>query len=184
MRRCARSYTAGGALAFQTYFVRLACAPAVTGFAFEGIADAQPSPGLADAMADPDLGAVLIGPSNPYVSIAPILGLNAVADFLDRRAVPVVAVSPIVGDAAVKGPAAKMMGELGVEISAAGVARHYGDRLDGIVIDRADAALAPALRETGLAVAVAATVMTGAEDRRTLASEVLDFAAGLTPRAR
>ena len=176
--------TADGALPFQDYFVRLACAPAVTGFAFGGIADAAPSPGLADALAEPGLGAVLIGPSNPYVSIAPILSIPAVAAFLDRRTVPVVAVSPIVGGAAVKGPAAKMMGELGVEVSVRGIARHYGNRLDGMVIDRADAALAAELREGGLAVAIAQTVMTSGQDRRALARAVLDFASGLAPRPR
>ncbi len=176
--------TADGALPFQDYFVRLACAPVVTGFAFEGIADASPSPGLVAALAEPGLGAVLIGPSNPYVSIAPILAIPAVAAFLDRRAVPVIAVSPIVGGAAIKGPAAKMMAELGAEISASGIARHYGDRLDGIVIDRTDAALAAELRAAGLAVAVAPTVVTSPQDRRALARVVVDFAADVAPRPR
>ena len=177
-------HTAEGALAFQDYFVRRGCAPAVTGFAFEGIAAAAPAPGLAERLANPGLAAVLIGPSNPYVSIAPILGLPEVAAFFARRPVPTVAVSPIVGGAAVKGPLAKMMGELGAEVSAAGVAAHYGASIDGFVIDRADAALAGRLRACGLEVAVADTVMKNRSGRRALARTVLDFAAGLTPRAR
>ena len=177
-------HTAEGALAFQDYFVRRGCAPAVTGFAFEGIAAAAPAPGLAERLANPGLAAVLIGPSNPYVSIAPILGLPEVAAFFARRPVPTVAVSPIVGGAAVKGPLAKMMGELGAEVSAAGVAAHYGASIDGFVIDRADAALAGRLRACGLEVAVADTVMKNRGGRRALARTVLDFAAGLTPRAR
>ena len=177
-------HTTEGALAFQDYFVRRGCAPAVTGFAFEGIAAAAAAPGLAERLADPGLAAVLIGPSNPYVSIAPIVGLPAVAAFLARRTAPAVAVSPIVGGAAVKGPLAKMMGELGAEVSAAGVAAHYGALIDGFVIDRADAALAGRLRACGLEVAVADTVMKDRGGRRALARTVLDFAAGLAPRAR
>ena len=176
--------TAEGALAFQDYFVRRGCAPAVAGFAFEGLAGAAPAPGLAECLEDPALAAVLVGPSNPYVSIAPIVGLPEVAAFLARRTVPAVAVSPIVGGAAVKGPLAKMMAELGAEVSAAGVAAHYGALIDGLVIDRADAALAARLRSTGLAVAVADTVMRDRAGRRALARTVLDFAAGLAPRAR
>ena len=177
-------HTAEGALAFQDYFVRRGCAPAVTGFAFEGIAAAAAAPGLAERLADPGLAAVLIGPSNPYVSIAPIVGLPAVAAFLARRTAPAVAVSPIVGGAAVKGPLAKMMRELGAEVSAAGVAAHYGASIDGFVIDRADAATAGRLRACGLEVAVADTVMKDRGGRRALARTVLDFAAGLAPRAR
>ena len=177
-------HTADGPLPFQDYFVRLGCAPSVTGFTFEGIEAAAAAPGVATALADPDLKAVLIGPSNPYVSIAPIIGIPAVADFLGQRRVPVIAVSPIVGGAAIKGPAAKMMAELGVEVSATGIARHYGPRLDGLVIDQADAALAEPLRRTGLAVAVVPTVMKDAGDRRALAETVIDFAATVTPRPR
>ena len=177
-------HTADCALPFQDYFVRLGCAPSVTGFSFEGIEAAAPSPGLAAALADPGLSAVLIGPSNPYVSIAPIIGIPAIDEFLGCRTVPIIAVSPIVGGAALKGPAAKMMAELGAEVSAAGIAKHYGLHLDGIVIDQADAALAAKLRGTGLAVAVAPTVMRNARDRRALATAVIDFAATVAPRPR
>ena len=102
--------------------------------------------------------------------------------FMAAREVPVVAVSPIVGGAAVKGPAAKMMAELGAETSALGIARHYGARIDGIVIDRVDAALADGIASLGLAVHVAQTVMRSEEESRALARETLDFAAGLGAR--
>ena len=122
---------------------------------------------------------MLICPSNPYVSVAPILGLAAVAAFLDSRTVPVVAVSPIVGGRAIKGPAAKMMAELGAETSALGIARHYGTSIDGIVIDEFDAAQLSAIRALGMAALAAPTVMRDAADSRALATGALAFAAGL-----
>ncbi|MDE0059004.1 MAG: 2-phospho-L-lactate transferase [Defluviicoccus sp.] len=173
-----------GALAFQDYFVRRRCEPLVSGFRFDGIEAAGPSPGLAAALADKALQAVVICPSNPYVSVAPIVGMADVADFLDARNVPVVAVSPIVGGRAIKGPAAKMMAELGAETDALGIARHYGARIDGMVIDELDAALAPAIRGLGMAVRVAQTVMRSESDSRALAEETLAFAAELGADAR
>ena len=121
----------------------------------------------------------MICPSNPYVSVAPILGLGEVAAYLEQRTVPVVAVSPIVGGQAIKGPAAKMMAELGAETSALGIARHYGTSIDGIVIDDLDAAEVPAIRALGMAALAAPTVMRDEADSRALATETLDFAAGL-----
>ena len=168
-----------GTLPFQDYFVRRRCEPAVSAFRFEGIETAAPSPGLAAALADPNLEAAVICPSNPYVSVAPIMDIPAVAEFIDAREVPIVAVSPIVGGQAIKGPAAKMMAELGAEISALGIARHYGGRIDGLVIDEIDAALAPDIEALGTAVHVVPTVMRSEEDSRILARETLAFAAGL-----
>ncbi len=168
-----------GTLPFQDYFVRRQCGPRVLNFRFEGIETALPSPGLVAALSDPELAAVVICPSNPYVSVAPIVGIPAVAEFVDARETPIVAVSPIVGGRAIKGPAAKMMAELGVETSALGIARHYGARIDGIVIDDVDAGLASDIEALGVAVHVAATVMRSRDDSRTLARETLTFAAGL-----
>lgn len=168
-----------GTLPFQDYFVRRRCEPRVSAFRFEGVETATPSPGLSAALADPNLEAAVICPSNPYVSVAPIMGIPAVAEFFDAREVPVVAVSPIVGGRAIKGPAAKMMAELGAETSALGIARHYGGRIDGLVIDEVDAALAPDIEALGTAVHVVPTVMRSEEDSRNLARETLAFAAGL-----
>ncbi len=170
-----------GALPFQDYFVRRQCEPRVSGFRFDGIEAALPSPGFAAALADEALEAVVICPSNPYVSVAPILGMAEFGSFLDARRVPAVAVSPIVGGRAIKGPAAKMMAELGAETSALGIARHYGARIDGMVIDELDAALAPAIRALGIAVHVAQTVMRDEADSRALAERTLAFAARLAP---
>ena len=168
-----------GTLPFQDYFVRRRCEPPVRAFRFENIESAEPSPGLAAALADPELEAVVVCPSNPYVSVAPIVGMPAVAGFIDARSVPVVAVSPIVGGRAIKGPAAKMMAELGAETSALGIARHYGGRIDGLVIDEVDAALAPDIEALGTSVHVVPTVMRSEEDSRMLARETLTFAVGL-----
>ena len=168
-----------GALPFQDYFVKRRCEPRVRAFRFDGIETALPSAPLAAALADPDLEAVVICPSNPYVSVAPIVGIPAVAEFIGTREVPVVAVSPIVGGSAIKGPAAKMMAELGSETSALGIARHYGAHIDGIVIDKIDAGLATEIGALGIAVHVAPTVMRTEDDSRALARETLDFATGL-----
>lgn len=168
-----------GTLPFQDYFVRRRCEPRVASFRFEGIEAATPSPGLNAALSDPDLEAVVICPSNPYVSVAPILGIPAVAEFIGARRIPIVAVSPIVGGRAIKGPAAKMMAELGTETSARGIARHYGARIDGFVMDEVDAALALDVEALGVAVHVAPTIMRSEEDSRALARETLTFAAGM-----
>lgn len=171
--------TASGPLAFQHYFVREQCAPAVTGFRFDGIEDARPHPALMMALADPALEAVIITPSNPFVSIDPILALSGVQDTIAACTVPVVAVSPIVGGAAIKGPAAKMFRELGFAASALGVARHYAGLIDGFIFDTVDAEAESEIRALGMATLVTDTVMQTLEDRRRLAGEALAFADGL-----
>ncbi len=168
--------TGDGRLAFQDYFVRLRCEPRVTGFEFDGAEAARPSPALLAVMRSGSISAVIICPSNPYVSVGPILAVPEIARWLGERAFPIVAVSPIVGGRAIKGPAAKMMAELGVEVSALAVARHYGGLLDGMVIDVADEALAPAIEAEGPRVAVTGTVMNSAADRARLAEAVVQFA--------
>jgi LPPG:FO 2-phospho-L-lactate transferase len=171
-----RVRTDRGELAFQDYFVRLRCRPRVQGFRFRGAMGARVPPRLAAVLASPRLRAVVICPSNPYVSVAPILRVPAIRRWFDGRRVPVVAVSPIVGGQALKGPAAKMLRELGSEASALGIARHYGSRVDGWVIDRADTALAPRIERLGRRVLVTDTVMTDAAKSARLAAEVVGFA--------
>ena len=168
--------TDDGALPFQRYFVRERCRPRITGLRFAGIEDATANPVLLDALAAADLRAILVCPSNPLVSIDPILAVPGVRAALDACPAPIVAVSPIVGGRAIKGPTAKMMGELGMAVTAASVAGHYADLLDGFVLDGADAAQAERVRELGLEVLVAETVMTSLGARRALARRVLDFA--------
>ncbi|HTJ62816.1 MAG TPA: 2-phospho-L-lactate transferase [Alphaproteobacteria bacterium] len=163
-----------GVLAFQDYFVRLRCAPIVERLEFAGAAEARISPGFATALAAPDLEAIIICPSNPFLSIQPILSIGGVREALEARRVPMIAVSPIIGGQAVKGPAAKIMDELGMTVSSLGVASFYGALLDGLMIDTVDAALKDEIAVT--AVAVTDTMMRNANDRRRLAREALAFA--------
>ena len=171
--------TADGDLAFQHYFVRDRCEPAVRAIRFAGSEAARPQPRFIDALGDPGLAAVVICPSNPLISIDPILALPEVRDRLAACPTPVVAVSPIVGGRAIKGPTAKMMRDLGVAPQATAVADHYGDLIDGFIVDTEDAALADEIRGRGLAVRVAQTVMASLDDRENLARVVLDFAGEL-----
>jgi LPPG:FO 2-phospho-L-lactate transferase len=170
-----------GALPFQHYFVRRRCEPRVTGFRFEGIERAQPHPAFIAALTDAE--AVLIAPSNPYVSVDPILGLPGVRAALRDSPAPVLAVSPIVGGQALKGPAAKMMAELGVPASAEAVARHYRGLIDALVIDVADAGAHDAIAALGMRAVATNTVMKNLDDRMALARDVLDIAAGIDRRA-
>ena len=181
--------TAEGDLPFQEYFVRRRCEPRVQGLRFEGAPAARMSPALEAALTDPGLDAVVVCPSNPYLSIDPILAVPGVRVALAGCAAPVVAVSPIVGGRAIKGPAAKIMEELGVEVSAAAVAARYRDLLDGFVLDETDRALAAAIESEGavgarapLRVTVEQTVMRTGADRTRLAARVLGFARLLRER--
>ena len=168
--------TPEGPLAFQHYFVRERCKPTVKGFRHEGSAQARPCAAFIDALAAPDLGAVIICPSNPYISIDPILAVPSVRAALKASRAPVIAVSPIVGGQAVKGPTAKMMTERGIAPSAAAIAEHYAGLIDGLVIDEADRSQAAAIAATGVAVEIAATMMTRRAEKQALARAVLAFA--------
>ena len=165
--------TTGGVLPFQRYFVEQRCAPAVSGFTFEGIDVARPPAALAATLASETLEAVVICPSNPFISIDPILAVPGMRAALAASPAPVVAVSPIIGGRALKGPTAKMMAELGLAITSRTVAEHYAGLLDGFVLDAADAAEAQAIELPCLATR---TLMASAADKRTLASDVLAFA--------
>jgi LPPG:FO 2-phospho-L-lactate transferase len=167
--------TAEGELAFQHYFVRERCAPQVTGFRFDGAEAAAPSPEVEAAFDDPDLAGIVICPSNPFVSVDPILAVADIRQRLEKRRVPVVAVSPIIAGAAIKGPTAKMMRELDIPSDAVAVARHYRGLLDGFVLDQQDGALAHAVIALGVEVSVAQTLMVTLADRIDLAEKVLQF---------
>jgi LPPG:FO 2-phospho-L-lactate transferase len=168
-----RLLTTEGWLDFQDYFVRQRCAPVVREIAFADADEATPQPQFLAALADKDLRAVVICPSNPFISIDPILAVPGIRAALRSCAAPVVAVSPIIGGKAVKGPTAKMMVELGLPVDAAAVARHYGDILDLYVADEADA---DEVRDLGLPVAFTCTLMLSLEDREALARAVLEAA--------
>jgi LPPG:FO 2-phospho-L-lactate transferase len=169
--------TPGGTLEFQDYFVARRQSDDVLGVAFAGVAAARAHPAALIAIRDAD--AVVIAPSNPIVSVAPILAIPGFRQALDATSAPIVAVSPIVGGHALKGPAAKMLETLGHEVSALGVARFYAGLIDGFVIDEIDRDSCPAIEALGLRVLATSTVMGGAEDRRRLAHECLDFAGSL-----
>ena len=171
--------TPDGRLSFQHYFVREGCRPTVTGIAFEGVERARPNPLFLETLCDPALWAVAICPSNPYLSVDPILAIPGVRTAIEACPAPVVAVSPVVGGRAIKGPTAKIMRELGVPATSTAIARHYKALIDGLVLDRGDAAEAEGLSRPSL---VTKTVMTSLEDRIALARTVLDFAAQLDSR--
>ncbi len=167
-----RVKTAAGEMAFQDYFVRLRCAPQVTGFRYTGARNARVPDPLARILRG-RVDAVVLCPSNPFVSIAPIFSVPAIRTWLRERDFPVIAVSPIIGGTAVKGPAAKMMRELGLKSAALEVARHYGGAVDCWVIDRQDARSASAIERLGKHVMVADTLMTNRRKSAALARKVI-----------
>lgn len=178
-----------GTLAFQRYFVGRRAEPQVRAIRYDGAENAPPAEALLAALAAPELEAVVICPSNPWLSIAPMLAMPALRAALTQTAAPVVAVSPVIAGKAVKGPTAKLMGELGLPVTATTVAQWYGNLLDGFVLDAEDAGLAPEIGapeigaqdigKGGLAVEVAPTLMRSLDDKCALAARVLDFAARL-----
>ncbi|MEH6634536.1 MAG: 2-phospho-L-lactate transferase [Halioglobus sp.] len=160
-------------LPFQHYFVKEQCMPAVTGFSFEGISAARPNRNAMRLLHDNSFSSVMICPSNPYVSVDPILQVPGLWLALRDNPAPVVLVCPIVAGLAIKGPTAKMMAELGVPVTALGVAQHYCARypglLDFFIIDDSDAGLAAEITKLGVEVAVTSTVMKSREDKQKLA---------------
>jgi LPPG:FO 2-phospho-L-lactate transferase len=170
--------TPAGTLEFQDYFVGRRQSDDVLGVTFAGIEQATAHPDALAAIREAE--AVVIAPSNPIVSVAPILETPGIREALDDTSAANVAVSPIVGGRALKGPAAQMLATLGHEVSPLGVARLYAGLIDGLVIDEIDQELVPAIELIGPRVLVTAAVMGDEADRRRLATEVLDFAATLT----
>ncbi len=174
-----RVNTADGWLDFQHYFVREQCAPAVTGFEYRGASAAQINPAVLKALCDEHLAGIIICPSNPFASIDPILALPGMRALLRDASAPVIAVSPVVGGAAIKGPTVKMMQELSLPQSASAVAAHYQDdtagMLDGYVIDQLDRHCQAEIEDMNLAVQVCPTVMQSLHDRICLAEHCLAF---------
>jgi len=169
-----------GRLAFQEYFVKRRGEPRFMGVHFDGIDQARPSQAFIAAIEDPRLEAIVICPSNPWLSVQPILGLPGIEERLRQRSVPILAVSPFIAGRTVKGPAAKMLRELGRSVTPASLLDCYGDLLDALVIHHADAALRPA--QDRAAILVTDTLMPDAASQSRLAAEVLAFAQTLQPR--
>ena len=168
--------TASGRMSFQHYFVRDRCEPVVAGFEFEGAETARPCGPVLEALADPRLRCIVVCPSNPFISIDPILAVPGMKEAIRSSAAPVIGVSPLIGGHAVKGPTAKMMRELGLDVSNRGIERHYGDLVDAWIVDLADAADAAGF---DCPVRVAPTLMRTDADKDALARQVLGLAAEL-----
>jgi LPPG:FO 2-phospho-L-lactate transferase len=169
--------TPAGDLSFEEYFVQRWYQDPVNSVRFAGASDAEPAPGVIDAITSAD--AVLIAPSNPITSIGPILAVPGVLEALQRARGKIAAVSPIVGNAPVAGPAGILMAAQGLPCSIAGVAQAYEDFLDVLICDTRDARPAETLRNNGLRVQCAQTIMRSPEDKAALAREVLSFVAGI-----
>jgi LPPG:FO 2-phospho-L-lactate transferase len=172
--------TPDGPLEFQEYFVRRRQRDEVLGVELRGIEDARPTDAVLEALAGAEL--VIFCPSNPVVSIGPILAVPGMRKALAASPAPEVAVSPIVGGRALKGPADRMLASLGHEVSAAGVARMYEGLVDGMVVDRVDERERPDIEALGMRMLATDAVMHDARDRARLAREVLEFSAGLVSR--
>ena len=155
-----------GELAFQEYFVHRKCEPKVKGFRFAGIENAHPAPGVVEAIGSAD--AIIFCPSNPWVSIDPILAIPGIRQAIVQ--LPIIAISPIISGIAVKGPAAKMFRELGIEPSALAIASHYQDLLTSFILDNVDSGL---IKESPIPAYATKTLMKTRADRRRLAEDVL-----------
>jgi LPPG:FO 2-phospho-L-lactate transferase len=178
-----RIHTNDGDLGFQDYFVRVRCKPQLHSLSFDGASAACPSFAAQQALTPPgELRAIIICPSNPYLSIDPILAVPGLKELMSAAGAPIIAVTPLIGGKAIKGPTAKIMSELGLERSPAAIAQHYGGLIDGFVLDCADAALE---REIAVPCLLTDTLMRTLADRERLARATLDFASSMaTKRAR
>ena len=169
--------TSEGDLPFQRYFVERRCVPEVQAIRFEGAEHAAAAAGVIEAITDPETTAIVIAPSNPWLSVDPILAVPGIREALAKAPAPVVAVSPIVGGDAVKGPTAKLMREMGLAITNQSIAAHYADVIDGLLIDERDDA-------AGLSIAydVTDTLMKTLEDRERVARAALALAERIAAR--
>lgn len=166
-----------GPLSFQNYFVKRRCEPAVHAIRFAGVAGSRPSARFSELIAGASLQVIVICPSNPYLSVDPILAVPGIAAALATARVPVIAVSPIIGGQAVKGPTAKIMAELNISPTNQSIAAHYRGLIDGLIIDEADGT-----ENLEVATWATRTMMRDLADREFLAGEVLAFAETLTQK--
>lgn len=163
--------TPAGDLSFEEYFVQRWYQDPVNSVCFAGASDAEPAPGVIDAIVSAD--AVLIAPSNPITSIGPILAVPGIRTALAHARGKIAAISPIVGNAAVAGPAGILMAAQGFPCTIAGVAKAYEDFLDILICDDVDAVAAEALRQNGLGIHCTQTIMRTNDDKTELAREAL-----------
>ncbi len=168
-----------GTLAFQTYFVGRRAQPVVKAIRFVGAAEAKPAQAAVEALVGDDLAGIIVCPSNPWLSIDPLLAIPGWRELLAARRAPCIAVTPLVGGQAVKGPTAKIMGELGLPLDVAAIVDHYTGLIDGFVLDAIDKDCASALK---LPTLVTNTMMRTLEDRTALAEACLGFGRRLRAR--
>jgi LPPG:FO 2-phospho-L-lactate transferase len=166
-----------GELTFQVYFVARGWQPVVRAVRYVGADQAHIGAGVARVLEE--AGLIVLGPSNPVLSIDPILAVPGVRERIIANSAPCVAISPIIGGRAVRGPAAKLMAELGMDVSPAGIARHYGDLLSGIILDEEDRALADAIEAVGVRAFARRTLMLTDKDKVNLAQALLTWAEGV-----
>jgi LPPG:FO 2-phospho-L-lactate transferase len=167
-----RVLTDEGELHFQEYFVRRRCEPRVLGIRFDNIEAAKPASGVIAAILNAD--AVIVCPSNPFISIGPILAVPGIREALKQTQAKVIAITPIIAGQALKGPAADMLGDLGHEVSARGVASMYSDFVNLFVLDEADETLQQSIEDSGMQVAIMNTVMKTLADKEKLAQRVIE----------
>ena len=168
-----RVVTDEGEMHFQEYFVRRRCEPRVREIRFDDIGFAEPAPGVVNAILDAE--AVIICPSNPFISIGPILAVPGVREALRETSAAVVAITPIIGGRALKGPAADMLRDLGHDVSASAVAEMYDDLLDVFILDETDAERTGDIQFLGMRVFCTDTVMNTLDDKQHLARRVLEM---------
>jgi LPPG:FO 2-phospho-L-lactate transferase len=168
-----RVVTEEGAMHIQEYFVRRRCEPRVKKIQFDNIASAQPAPGVLRAILE--AGAVIICPSNPFISIGPILAVPGLREALQNTAATIIAITPIIGGRALKGPAADMLRDLGHEVSALGVAAMYRDFVDVFVLDEVDSGITETVGSIVIRAVVANTLMNTIDDKRRVARTVLQL---------
>jgi LPPG:FO 2-phospho-L-lactate transferase len=173
-----RVVTGEGEMHFQEYFVRRRCEPRVRDIRFDNIESAKPARGVLNAILEAD--AVVVCPSNPFISIGPILAVPGIREALRETSATVLAVTPIIGNKALKGPAADMLRDLGHQVSALGVSAMYSDFLDIFLVDKTDAHAADDLRTLDVRVFSADTIMNSLEDKRRVAARVLEIVGGET----
>ena len=169
-----RIKTDNGEMHLQEYFVRRRCEPRVIDISFDNIEHAKPAAGVKNAILDADL--VILCPSNPFISIGPILAVPGIREMLCETEATVIAITPIIGGKAMKGPAADMLRDLGYEVSAGAVAKIYRDFLDVFVLDEVDAELQAEIKANGSRVITTNTVMNTAEEKAALARKVVEAA--------
>jgi len=164
-----------GCLPFQDYFVKHQSNPSIRKILFKGSTEATISPELKTAMDSNEFAAIIVCPSNPYLSIDPILSIKEIKSYIQSSTAPVVAVSPIVAGKALRGPAAKIMNEMGIPVSVISIAQHYQPLIDGLIIDKRDKMMASEIQSMGIQVEVTNTIMNTDADKIQLAQDLVAF---------